>query len=392
MDIRLTPEQEKWKEEVKEFLEREMTPEFLAELEKEDYPHNPISVPFSKKLAEKRWLSLTWPRKYLGLERLHLDQAIWHEQMGYYGAPAGAHMAGSSWISQGLLHHGTEEQKAQYLPPIARQEVVYCVAYTEPDAGSDLASLKTTAQRQGNEFVINGEKVFCSSIHRADKIYLAARTDPNAPKRQGISMFILDVKTPGVSYTGRKTVNHGRVNDVYFDNVHLSEKNLVGQENKGWGMLMTSLTAERTVTSSAAGSFKRLWEELVAYAREVKRDGRPIIENPVIRYKLAESAIEIEVLRSIARRVAWLMDQGKQPGSEGFSQALVSRLFEPRFSNFAMDILGFYGQLQRVSPYAPLMGKIERLYCKSCSQHGGGANPELTRNAMALRALGLPRV
>jgi len=389
MDIRFTPEQERWRGEVRAFLEAEMTPEFVAELESQDYTTSTISVPFSRKLAQRGWLTLYWPREYGGQERSFIDYAILEEELGYFRAPTAAHNFGVKMVGVALLHFGTEEQRRRFLPPISRQEVVYCQAFTEPNAGSDSANVETRAIPQGDDYIIDGQKTLCTSAHRADTMYLSARTDPTAPKHRGISMFLVDVNSPGVTIVPWRTVDHGRVNHVFLDGVRVPASRMVGEKNRGFQVMMASLNLERTGVDKPAAN-RRTWEELVAYARETRRNGRPLAREPLVRYRLAECAIEIEVQRMLAWRVADMRARGLLPTYEASVQSLRVREFEHRFANFAMELLGLYGQLRKGSKWAPLLGRVEKMYLNSCSQHAGGTT-EIQKNVIALRGLNMPR-
>ena len=344
----MTDEQQKWKQEVAEFLQIEMTPDFLEELEKQDYSTAAASVSFSKKLAAKGWLTLAWPRQYGGQERSFLEQAIFNYQMGYYLAPTMAHQTGTNQVGRALMVHGTDEQKKRFLPRIARQEIVFAQAHTEPGAGTDLASLKTRAARRGAAYIIDGEKCYCSHAHIADYIYMAVRTDPNSVRHKGISLLVVDAKTPGMSISEMKTINHGRVSSIFFDNVSVPQENLLGEENKGWYMLMSTLAIERSIVRSP-GTFQRLFDELIAYAKETRRDGHPIIEEQIMRFRFAEFATDIEVANMLYWRVACLANKGEIPGIEGNFQSLFLSKLEHRFANFGMEVLDHYGQLRRGS-------------------------------------------
>jgi 3-oxocholest-4-en-26-oyl-CoA dehydrogenase alpha subunit len=389
MDIRFTPEQERWRQEVIAFLREEITPAFIDEMEAEDTATSYGHEGFSKKLAAKGWLTLSWPREYGGQERSFVDQAILNEQMGYFHAPTGAHHIGVEWVGIPLMRWGTPEQKARFLPPIARMEERYAQVFTEPEAGSDLANVKTTAIRDGDHYVVNGVKVFISSAHHCKWLWLLAVTDPKGPRHKNISMFIVDVDTPGVRVKGVPTMNHGRVNDVYFDNVRVPVENRIGPENEGWQLGMTTLNTERSGIAHVSGNQTRL-RELIAYARETRRRGRPLIEDPLVRQRLAAFATELEAQRMLSWRVAWLQSQGEVPSTEASVQSLRRRAFEHEFANFAVGLLGLYGQLARGSHWARLRGWCEKLYLTSASQHAGGTT-EIQKNIIALRGLALPR-
>lgn len=390
MEFELTKEQLQWKQEVTEFLKAEMTPDFLEELEHQDWSTTTFSIPFSKKLAAKGWVGLTLPEEYCGQGRPYIDQAIMDEQMGYYHAPIGAHHTGASFVSWAVLRHGTEEQKRRLLPPIAKQEVVYAQGFTEPQAGTDLASLVTKAVRDGDSYIIKGEKMYCSGAHHADQIFLATRTDQNLPRHKGISVFIVDLKSPGITIIPMITSFHGRVNQLFFDDVRVPAVNMVGEINQGWPVIMTALTAERG-RLYGNGYYRRIFDELVSCARETTRNGSLLIDDPIVQYRLAEWEIVLEAARMLTWRVAWMRSKRMMPGVESNIESLFMREREHQFFNFAMEILGRRGQLQLKSKWSLMFGLVERMYRRSAASTGGGGNIELSKNVIALRGLGLPK-
>lgn len=389
MDITFTPEQNAFREEVIAFLEQEITPEFVQEFEQEDAASSYASPAFSRKLAEQGWLTLHWPPEYGGQGRSLIYQTILNEQLGYFRAPVGWHNIATEWVAMPLILYGTEEQKQRFLPPIARAEVSYAPAFTEPEAGSDLANVKTRAVKDGDHYVISGLKVFITPAHRANYLWLLAVTDPKAKRHQGLSVFIVDKSTPGVTVKGVPTMNHGRLNDVYLEDVRVSAVNLIGKENGGWQVAMTTLNIERSGIYYVAANQSWL-KDLAQFARETIRQGKPLIQDPLVRHKLAYWATELEAQRMLSWRIAWLQSQGIQPGMEASIQSLRVRLTEHDFANFAMELLGLYGQLSPGSPWVPLRGRIEKMYLSSSSQHAGGTT-EIQKNIIAIHGLGLPR-
>ncbi len=389
MDMRFTPEQEAWRHEVQTFLKQEMTPEFETELESQDYTTSTISVPFSKKLAARGWLGMSWPKKYGGQDRPFMDQAILSEEMGYFRAPTAAHSFGLNQVGTAMLYHGTEEQKLYWLPKITKQQVVFSQAFTEPHAGSDSAAIETKAVQDGDDYVLNGQKIFCTSFHRSQMMYVTTRTDPNVPKHKGISLFVVPVDAPGVSSSRGLTIDHGRENTVFLDNVRVPATNMVGRPNQGWNVMMTALNMERTGLEPPARN-KRDLEDLIEYAKTHRRHGRPIIEDPFLRHRLAECAIEIEVQRMLAWRVAYMRTKGTIGSYEASLQSMRVREFEHRFASLAMEVAGFYGMLRQGSKLAPMLGWIEKRYMNSSSQHAGGTT-EIQRNIVAIRGLDMPR-
>lgn len=389
MDIGFTPEQEAFRQEVIAFLKQEITPEFIEQFEQEDAASSYSSPAFSQKLAERGWLSLHWPREYGGQERPLIYQAILNEQLGYFRAPVGWHNVATEWVAMPVLRYGSDEQKRRFLPPIARGEASYAPVFTEPEAGSDLANLKTRAVKDGNSYILNGLKVFITPAHRAKYLWLLALTDPKAKRHRGMSMFIVDAASSGITIKGVRTMNHGRVNDVYLEDVRIPADNLIGQENAGWQVAMTTLNIERSGIYYVAANISWL-RDLLQFARETSRHGKPLVEDPLVRHKFAYWATELEAQRMLSWRIVWLQSQGIQPSTEASVQSLRVRMFEHDFANFAMEILGLYGQLSPGSRWAPLRGRIEKMYLTSSSQHAGGTT-EVQKNIIAIHGLGLPR-
>ena len=391
MEFRFTAEEEAFRAEVREFLKEELPPgwqdQFDSETELLTEQQSEFGRQFNKKLAQRRWLTLPWPVEYGGLKASIMQQMIYNEEMAYNGAPTGLNM-GVAWVGPSLMIYGTEEQKKRFLPAIANHEEIWCTLYSEPGAGSDLASLQTRAVRDGDEWVISGQKIWTSGAHRYDWGWLAARTDPEAPKHKGISMFILPMHTPGI--TVRPLVNMASMrgfNEVFFEDVRIPANYIVGQENNGWYQLAVALDFERSSVAGVARA-RRWWEDLMTFARE----HRPFVETrPEVRHRLAEIGLEIEAGQNLCYRVASLQQAGKIPNYEASIAKLYSSELGQRLARTGMELLGLYGQLHPRSRYAYLRGRIERYYQLSVAETIGGGTSEIMRNIIAMRGLGLPK-
>jgi alkylation response protein AidB-like acyl-CoA dehydrogenase len=395
MRFQFTREEEQFRSEVKAFLQKEVPvrwKELGYQIWEETDESWAITRAWNRKLGEKRWLALTWPREYGGLGRSHVEQFILDEEMAFAGTPTGIETAITiGWVCPTIMIHGSEEQKQNYIPAAARGDITFCLGYSEPNAGSDLAALRTMAKADGDDFLVNGQKVWTTIAHRADYCWLAARTDPEVPKHKGISMFIVDMKTPGI--TVRPLINmtgFHSFNEVYFDNVRVPGKNLVGQKDRGWYQLAMALDFERSGVGTPA-RVKRLVEKLVQYCKETKRDGRLLAEDQGIRRPLAQLAVEAEVLRILCYRITSCQTKGKVPNTE----ASVSKVFGAdllrRTTDAAMHILGPFSQIDRGSKWAPLQGEVLRLFLTSPSMGIGGGTNEIQKSIIATRGLGLPR-
>ncbi|MBS21756.1 MAG: acyl-CoA dehydrogenase [Chloroflexi bacterium] len=343
-----------------------------------------------KKLADKGWLTMAWPEEYGGQGVSHMMQVVFAEEMSYHRAP-GRDVFGTRMMAPTLMIHGTEEQKKEFLPPVSKGEVQWCQGYSEPESGSDLASLQTRAVEDGDDFIINGTKIWTSSAHRADHIMVLTRTDPDAPKHRGISFLLCDMNTPGLTVNPiiNMAGDHG-FNMVTFDNVRVPKKNLVGEQNRGWYVGATLLDFERSGVDYSAGG-RRVLEELTDYAKNNNQNGSLISDNPIMRNRLANLAIEVEVSRLISYNIAWMQGEGLVPNKESSMGKVVGTELQQHLSETGMQMLGLHGQLEPGSKYAPLEGRIEHMHLTNVSETIQAGTSEIQRNIIATRGLGLPR-
>ncbi len=394
MDIKFTQQEEDFRQEIRDFL-RETLPEDwdpLGQTGKSAEEQHTFTRQMTRTLADKGWLTLAWPEEYGGQGRSIMEQVIYNEEMSYKNIPGTELGTGAiSWVGPVLMIAGTEEQKTEHLPPIARGERLWCTLYSEPGSGSDLASLQTSATRDGDDYVINGQKIWTSSAHVADWGWLAARTNPDAPKHRGISIFMLDMKSPGVSVRPIENMAGGRdFNEVYFDDVRVPSGNLVGQEDRGWYTLAVALDFERSGVGYSAGA-RRTLDALVKYAKQTERNGEPLSKNQNVRRKLAQRFTETEVSRWLAYKVAWMQSQGKVPNAEASMSKMYGTELTQRVARTGMEILGMAGQISQGSKWAPLEGHIQQMYLSSVSSTIAAGTSEIQRNIVAQRGLGLPR-
>jgi len=394
MDFRFTEEEEAFRKEVRGWMKKEITPELRQDMEglswirANDKPHTARIREFGLKLGSKGWLGMNWPKKYGGQERSIIEQYIVVEEVAFQWIVIPNHYA-VSMEGPCILRHGSEEQKMDYLPRICRGEVELALGYTEPDAGSDLASLQMRAVPDGDDYVLNGQKTFNTSCHYADYHWLAARTKFDVPKHRGISMFIVDLKSPGITIRPLYTMAGGRTNEVYYDNVRVPKENLVGEENRGWFYVVEALDYERVMTFLPA-PLQFMVDELVKYAKETRRDGRILAEDPIIRQKLAELAIELEVARLLHYRALVMLDKEVIGNYEPAMMKLFAGEVAQRLTNTGMQILGPFGLLQENSKWVPLKGRIETGYRATLMHTFGAGSSELMRNIIATRGFGLP--
>ncbi len=394
MRLKFTSEQEAFRQEILDFfnevLPSDWEPMELGGMYHPD--HREFTALMAKKLAEKGWLTMHWPVEYGGQSRSHVEQAIYSDEVSYMGVPGTDLGAGAvGWIGPTLIRYGTEEQKKEHLPPITRAERYWCTLYSEPEAGSDLASLQTSAVQDGDDFVVNGSKIWNSGAHIADWGWLAARTDPDAPKHRGISLMMVDMKTPGVTVRPviKMTGDH-EFNQVFFDNVRVPKSNLVGELDQGWYTMAVALDFERSGVYFPAVARRNL-ETLVQYAKETTHCGKRLSQNKVVRNKLVDSAIDVEVSRWLSYRVAWMQGEGMVPNYEASMAKVYGSELQIRLANTGMEILGQYGQLWKGSKWARLHGSFAHTYLNAFSFNIAGGTGEIQRNIMATRGLGLPR-
>jgi len=391
MDFRFTPEEEGFRQEIRAFLRQELPPDWDYEPFEESDEQWQFSCAFVKKLAHKGWIAPAWPREYGGMAAPYMHQLIMAEEMAYHRAPLTPVAMAIGYLGPSIIVFGSDDQRRQHLPGITSGDVMWCQGYSEPNAGSDLASLQTRAVKDGDDYVINGQKMWSSGAHRADWCFFLARTDPEAPKHKGISYFLVDMKTPGI--TVQPLINmadlHG-FNEIYFDSVRVPKSGLLGEENRGWYVAMATLDFERSNVTGAALAQRR-FEELVAYCRQSKTDGKPVIKEPTVRHKMSEMAIEIEVGRYISYRVASIQARGQIPNYEASIAKIYHSELSQRLARTGISVLGLYGQLHEDSKWARLKGRLERAYLTSVGQTIAAGTSEVQRNIIATRGLGLPR-
>jgi 3-oxocholest-4-en-26-oyl-CoA dehydrogenase alpha subunit len=394
MDFRLSGTEERWRQEVRDFLTAELPsgwtePQETGTRATDDYELGEVSRRFVRRLGERGWLTLAWPKEYRGQARPLIEQTIFNEELGYHRAPTGATFLAINNVGPTLILYGSDAQKQEHLPKIARAEEVWCQGMSEPNAGSDLGSLQTAAVADGDDYVINGTKVWTSVAHRADWCYLMARTDPAAPKHRGISVFLVPMRRPGITVLPLVNMADGHeFNQVLFDNVRVPKENMVGELNRGWYLSTTLLDFERSNIGRTAGA-RRVFDELVALVRE--QNGRGGTARAALRQQLAERQIELEVLTLLSYRVVSMQSRGMPPNYETSICRILQGESTQRLGGTGINALALYGQLRPGSRWAPLRGRLERFYLTTLGNTIGGGTVEIQRNIVAQRGLGLPR-
>lgn len=392
-----TEEEKDFQKEVEDFVKNELPPDWddkaifwpggygtFPDMETEFID---FSRQFFRKLGAKGWLSLGWPEEYGGRNSM-MKQAIVNDVLTYYRAPFG--ILTYSIVGPAVCHVGDEKTKREWLPRIGNGEILFWIGYSEPNSGSDLSSIKTTAVLDGDDYVINGQKIWSSQAHVADYCWLLARTDLEAPKHRSASVFIVDNTTPGIDIRPLENIcGIHCFNEVFFDDVRVPRENMVGEINQGFYHIMQALQYERMAIGP--GGYRRVIEELIDYAKKTESNGEMLSKNPHIRYRLASMFIEMEVLSGFYWRSISMLDKGVVPELEASALKLFGSELGQRLAAAAMDVLGPYSQLSKGSKWAPLAGKIPAGYLDSVSGPIGAGTSEVQRSIIATRGLGLPR-
>src|SRR5438309_8919573 len=403
MDFRDSPEEATFRQEVRAFVAREYNGDAGESRSAAEAASTGGAAAMQaykvwmRKLAAKGWVAPAWPVEYGGAGMSIMQQFIFNEELAQARAPRpggiGIAMAGPT-----IIVYGNDGQKKQHLSGMLSGEVVWCQGFSEPGSGSDLASLQTRAVRDGDDYIVNGQKIWTTGAQYADRMILLARSDPEAPKHKGISYFLLDMKSPGVSV--RPLVNMAGTsgfNEVFFDNVRVPRKDLLGEENRGWYVGTTTLDFERSSIGTSIAQGQSV-EDLIAWVKQ-RKDG-PL--HPTVRLELAERAIEASAARLMSYRVISMQNRGLVPNHEASAVKIYAAELNQRITNTAIKVAGLFGQLDpsrksngekqsATSRYAPNKGRFARTYLQAVASTIAGGTSEINRNIIASRGLGLPR-
>jgi alkylation response protein AidB-like acyl-CoA dehydrogenase len=392
MRFNFTPEQQAFREEVRTFLKDALPPGWEGADNAIDDEAVDAGREFLKKLAPRKWIAPAWPVEYGGLGMSLWDQVVFNEEMGYARAPI-INTAAVGYLGPTIILYGTDEQKQQHLPGITNGDVIWCQGYSEPNSGSDLASLQTRAVQDGDDFVINGQKIWTSQAHYADWMFLIARTDPDAPKHRGISYFLLDMKTPGITVRPLINMANGEgFNEVFFENVRVPRSGLLGELNRGWYIATTTLDFERSSIGGTSQAMRAL-EDLTRFAK-TERDGATgqlIWDRAPVRHSIADLWLSLEVTRLLSYRVVSMQAKGLVPNYEASIIKVFNSEYIQQQARVGMSIMGMYGGLWDEGPWAKLKGRFSKSYVTSVGGAIAGGTSEIQRNIIAQRGLGLPR-
>ena len=397
MDFTLTPEQESLRERVRAWLGENMPHEWTRRVLASSEVPRPEAYgllrDWQHKLYDAGFVGLTWPKEYGGQGLTFMEEMIVQQEMALAKAPPILNILGVGMAGPTIVAYGTEEQKQRYPAKILSCEEIWCQGYSEPNSGSDLASLQTRAVKDGEYWVINGQKVWTSLAHWADWMMLLARTDPAAPKHKGITYFLLDMKLPGVTVKPlRQITGDAEFNEVFFDNVRVHESQVLGGVNNGWAVGMTTLMYERLALGFGLQVRLRIaLDALVELARRMEKHGRVVTEDAIMRQKIAQLWIDTEALKYTGARAITKLLRGEMPGPEASTGKMGWVETHQKIQELAMEIEGPYSQLVRGSDWAVEGGLWQHSFLRSRANSIEGGTTEIQKNIIGERVLGLPK-
>ncbi len=388
MEFELDDAQCAWVAEVRQFLQENVTPALKAEMAEHglEYQGGELTA-FRRKIGEKGWFGLNWPTGYGGLGLTAMHQHLLMSEFEYAGVP-GPDLTVTS-VAPMIMRHGTEQNKKEFLPGIAKGEIVFALGYSEPDAGTDLASLRTRAVRVGDEWVINGSKIWNSGAQRSTHEWLCVRTDPDASRHRGISVIVVPVDTPGVEIRPLYAWSGYRTNETFFRDVRVPVTNLIGEVNAGWTYITGALDLERGALTNA-GDLRRALDDLIALAAQPTRDGSVPAQNPAFRRRLVQAMADVDVATLMGYEAASMLDSGHIPTVEVSVEKIFTSELRQRIADLALDLLGPDGLMAHRSTGAPVGGFFERLYRVSPLMRFGGGTNEVLRDVIAQRGHRMP--
>jgi alkylation response protein AidB-like acyl-CoA dehydrogenase len=388
MYIGYSEEQEALRAELRQYYAKLLTPELRRQLQVE-HGIGTTTRAVVRQMGQDGWLGVGWPVEYGGQGRSHVEQFIFFDESMRCGAPVP--MLTINTVGPSIMKFGSDEQKNFFLPRILKGEIHFCIGYTEPNAGTDLAALRTRADRDGDQFVINGQKVFTSLASDADYIWLACRTDQDAPKHKGISMIVADMKTPGIVVDPMHLLSQHDINTVFLEDVRVPAANVVGAVNGGWTLITNQLNHER-VTLCSPGMLESAYDEVLAWTRETRlADGKRVIDREWVQVNLAKVRVGLEFLRLMNWKVAWTGMQGSLDVADASSVKVYGTEFYLEAFRHLMEIVGPRSYLSYDSPDMVASGKLETLYRSLIILTFGGGTNEIQRDLIAMFGLGMPR-
>jgi alkylation response protein AidB-like acyl-CoA dehydrogenase len=390
MDFELSDAERAFEAELERFLQEHQSPEVMDRHPEQlsQTVDTPPKRAFMRALGERGWLGMSWPREYGGAERPGIYDFVLTEALSRYGAPQPG--KGVGIVGKTLIRHGNEKLKQFFLPRIMRGEIEFAIGYSEPNSGSDAASMQLRAEKAPGGWKLNGQKIWTTSAHFADWYWVGARTDPQAKKHAGITLFLIEMKHPGLTVRPTWTIGEERTNEVFFDDVFVSDDFVVGELNRGWTYICEALDLER-FAMMPVGPLEKKVEALCDWVATAERDDRPLRQDPVVRRTIALILAQLEVARGLQRRVVSEAVKGRVPTVESSMYKAFMTELGQRVANHALDIMGAAGQLRAGEPEAPLGGRFERSYRYTVVDTIGGGTSEIQKNVIARRGLGLPQ-
>ncbi|WP_458759665.1 acyl-CoA dehydrogenase [Afipia sp. TerB] len=390
-----TPQEAAFRAEARAWIEANAPKELHAELSQptvgrirlRNHDILEVSKAWQKKKADAGWACLHWPKEYGGRGASPIERVIWQQEEGVYGKLEGAFLIGQGMCGPTLMAFGRDEHKAKHLPPLASGEHVWCQLFSEPSAGSDVAGLRTRAEKKGDDWIINGQKVWTTGAHFSDYGIVITRTDPTQPKHKGLTMFWLDMKSPGVVVKPIKQANgQSEFNEVYFTDVKVPDTQRLGEVNDGWNVSLTTLMNERmSIGFRQATGFP----ELFAFCNDLMLEDGPAIDDKNVRSKLAQWAVRASGLKYTSYRSISALSRGQRPGPENSIGKLVAGTMLQDIATYAMDLQGAAGMLTDADSLAAA-GQFQAILLRSPSDRIAGGTDEILRNIIAERVLGLP--
>jgi len=388
MHLDYTPEQRRLRDELRDYFTRLVTPAYEEELTGTE-GGGPEYTRVVRQLGADGWLGVGWPREYGGQGRSAVEQFVFFDEASRAGVLLPTLTINA--VAPTIMRYGSEAQKREYLPRILRGECHFAIGYTEPSAGTDLACLRTRAVRDGDGWVINGNKIYTSQAEYADYIWLAARTNPDAPKHQGLSIFIVPTAAHGYKSTPLWTVSGVRTNSTYYEDVRVARDNLVGDEHGGWWLIVNQLNHERIALMSL-GWVDRIFEDVRRWASESRSaDGQRAIDRPWVQTHLARAYAGLEVLKLLNWQQAWSIARDSLNFADASAVKVFGSEFYVEFYRLMLEVMGEAGALRRGSPGAILRGRCERMYRAALILTFGAGTNEVQRDIIAMAGLSMPR-
>ena len=386
------PAAQAFRGQVRDWLAKHWTAEKRAEHLRKPFKERGWDREFSRLMGRDGWIGVGWPKEFGGQGRSPSEQIAFITEVANSGAPVQAHSTSESIVAQALFLHGTKAQQDHWIPAIRSGECFFALGYSEPEAGSDLASLRTRAVRDGDDWVVNGEKLWSTGGDKADWMWLAVRTDPEAKKHAGISVLMVDLRSPGVTIRPSLALYGKTFSAQFYCNKRVPAANMVGAPHTGWKVITDALAAERVmIGGTRMAGIERAFDRLTEYIKTAMVGGKPLKNDPVIRDRSGALATDIEVARQLQMRNTRLVEQGKVPLHEAAMGKVFSSELQERLGQAALDILGSGCLLSEDAAGAPVGGEMEQLLRHAIMGMIGGGTSEIQRNVIAQRGLDLPR-